>query len=363
MAAFFLKEEIMSFVKRFFICLIALSVCSMSVFAVPGVESMVDFPGTFVYYRDYTYEDETYIGFLQYDAGTYALRYFSPQAQKGAKSIELYITCDTTKDTVEMTGEKIVGEINQIDVETLNYLHDLFYEFAARRKALKNFNKTVRSTEQYAQFGGEVLMTFEPYIPMFGVRSIVSADKSLFKLVYIGILNSGSEFTDFAGLIKPEEQKKKAVSIKKNKKAKKASLEKFEFTLDEQWTKDESQAAVQTWWLNDKNNETLAVASPYFVNFAPDEKYAAMQIELISLLSQPGSCVDMESVAISQNDKYIRIDANVAQEDKTVRSISTFYKISENEYFAFVVSADEQIFMKNEKYFKKIIDSVVQKKD
>ena len=33
---------------------------------------------------------------------------------KGAKSIELYITCDTTKDFVEMTGERIVGEFHKL---------------------------------------------------------------------------------------------------------------------------------------------------------------------------------------------------------------------------------------------------------
>ena len=179
----------MSFIRRFFV-FAALLVCCYFVFAIPGVEPKVDFPGTFVYYRDYTYEDETYIGFLQYDAGTYALRYFSPQAKKGAKSIELYITCDTTKDIVEMTGEKIVGEITQVDVETLNYLHDLFYELAKRRKSLTaKFDQTVRSADNYPQFGGEVLISYEPYIPLFGVRSIVSNDSKdkapLFKLAYI----------------------------------------------------------------------------------------------------------------------------------------------------------------------------------
>ncbi len=349
----------MSFIRRFSICVALLLCCTFFVSAIPGVESKVDFPGTFVYYRDYTYEDETYIGFLQYDAGTYALRYFSPDAKKGAKTIELYITCDTTKDTVEMTGEKIVGEITNIDVETLNYLHDLFYELAKRRKSLlSNFDQTVRSAEDYPQFGGEVLINYEPYIPMFGVRSILSKDKQpLFKLAYIGILNEGSEFTDFSGLVNPQNVEAQSISIKKYAKSKKVAVETYEFALDDQWQSDGSPSAVQTWWLNNSENEPVAMISPYFVNFPPEEKTAVEQLKLISLISQSDSCIDFDSLAISENGKRIQISAKMNQPDKVVRSITTFYKISETEYFALAFSADEQVYSKNERYFKKIIDS------
>ena len=354
----------MSLNRRFSICVALLLCCTFFVFAIPGVESKVDFPGTFVYYRDYTYEDETYIGFLQYDAGTYALRYFSPEAKKGAKTIELYITCDTTKDTVEMTGEKIVGEITNIDVETLNYLHDLFYELAKRRKSLTaKFNQTVRSTEDYPQFGGEVLINYEPYIPIFGVRSILSKDKQpLFKLAYIGILNGGSEFTDFSGLAAPADVKQQNITLKKFAKSKKATLENFSFNLDEQWQKDESLPEVQTWCLNGSNEEPVAMILPYFLNFPPEEKNAVEQIKLVSLLSQSDSYIDFDSLAISENEKRIQISAKMNQPEKIIRSITTFYKISETEYFALAFSADEQVFSKNERYFKKIIDSAAQVK-
>jgi hypothetical protein len=51
--------------------------CS-GLFALPGIDEwMPTVSGEYVYYRDYTFTDETYIGFLQYDAGTYAVRYYS----------------------------------------------------------------------------------------------------------------------------------------------------------------------------------------------------------------------------------------------------------------------------------------------
>lgn len=357
----------MSFIRRFSICVALLLCCTFFVSAIPGVESKVDFPGTFVYYRDYTYEDETYIGFLQYDAGTYALRYFSPDAKKGAKTIELYITCDTTKDTVEMTGEKIVGEITQIDVETLNYLHDLFYELAKRRKSLTSkFDQTVRSAENYPQFGGEVLINYEPYIPLFGVRSILSNDskdkKPLFKLAYIGILNEGSEFTNFSGLTVSAEPKQQSFALKKFAKSKKVTLENYSFTLDEQWQKDESQSEIQAWCLNGSGDEPAAMILPYFLSFPSEEKNVIEQLKLVSLLSQSDSCIDFDSLSISENDKRIQISTKINQTDKVIRSITTFYKMTGNDYFAIAFSADEQLFSKNERYFKKIIDSAAQVK-
>ena len=101
---------------------------------------------------------------------------------------------------------------------------------------------------------------------------------------------------------------------------------------------------------------------PYFLNFPPEEKNAVEQLKLVSLLSQQGSCIDFDSLSISENNKRIQISTKINQTDKVIRSITTFYKITDTDYFAVAFSADEQLFSKNERYFKKIIDSAVQTK-
>ena len=67
------------------ICFVLMiSVC----FAIPGVEAV--FPissGEYVYYRDYTFPTETYIGFLQYDDGTLAIRYYAKNPESGLGDI------------------------------------------------------------------------------------------------------------------------------------------------------------------------------------------------------------------------------------------------------------------------------------
>ena len=175
-------------------------------------------------------------------------------------------------------------------------------------------------------------------------------------------MNQGSEFTDFSGLAAPADAKQQNITLKKFAKSKKATLENFSFNLDEQWQKDESQPEVQTWCLNSSGEEPVAMILPYFLNFPPEEKNAVEQIKLVSLLSQSSSYIDFDSLAISENEKRIQISAKMNQPDKIIRSITTFYKISETEYFALAFSADEQVFSKNERYFKKIIDSATQVK-
>ena len=64
-----------------------MSVC----FAIPGVETV--FPissGEYVFYRDFSFPTETYIGFLQYDNTTLAIRYYAKNPESGLEDITVY---------------------------------------------------------------------------------------------------------------------------------------------------------------------------------------------------------------------------------------------------------------------------------
>ena len=179
------------------ICFILMmSVC----FAIPGVENV--FPitsGEYVYYRDYSFSTETYIGFLQYDESTIAVRYYAKNPEMGSDDITLYITLDSTKNYIHMTGEKIVGANSSEDTETLNYLHDIIYEFSARRKRINysDFSSTLRVNEEYVQFGGNVTMVYDYYVPVFNLNRILDEKGNVvFEAIAIGSLYS-SEDTSF----------------------------------------------------------------------------------------------------------------------------------------------------------------------
>ncbi len=190
-------------------------------FAIPGVQDIIPTEsGQFVYYRDYSFTTETYIGFLQYDKGTYAIRYYAPNPEIGSSEIELLITIDTSQNYVLMTGEKIVSDVTMDDNTTINYLHDLFYEFSSRRKKvhfpvvastdlekLRNLantlqDSTITRSEDFYQYGGDVTMEYDFSIPIFNLRSILSNDTLLLEAVTMGQLietadTSFSEFTGF----------------------------------------------------------------------------------------------------------------------------------------------------------------------
>lgn len=174
-------------------------------FAVPGIkDSFATSSGEYVYYRDYTFPTETYIGFLEYSDGTIAIRYYAKNPKTGLNDISLYISLNSESDFIDMTGEKIIGNVTMEDTETLNYMHDLLYEFAGRRKKLNNedFSSTVKINQDYVQFGGDVTMLYDGYIPLFQLNKILDKDGNVaFEAVTFGKLKDSSDtsFSDFLG--------------------------------------------------------------------------------------------------------------------------------------------------------------------
>ncbi len=205
--------------KIFFILLF--TVLSFFAFAIPAVEDIIPTEsGQYVFYRDYSFTTETYIGFLQYDEETFSIRYYAPNATLGSSNIELAITIDPKADYILMTGEKIVSQVTMDDNTTINYLHDLFYELSARRKKIA-FNATTASTrnnnsrqtllgkntivndEEYFQYGGSVTILYDYTIPIFNVRNITSKNTNspLLQAVTMGQITdyTDTSFWDFKG--------------------------------------------------------------------------------------------------------------------------------------------------------------------
>ena len=121
--------------KKIFSLFIFVFIISNFIFALPGFKPYLkDVSGDFVFYKDYTFKRESYVGFLMYDEGTYCARYFAPKnEEKPAKEVKILFTVNTDKDFMELTGEKIISGRQADDTEVINYLHDMIYELNARR--------------------------------------------------------------------------------------------------------------------------------------------------------------------------------------------------------------------------------------
>ena len=196
-------------------------------FALPHVESSVpDFSGQFVYYKDSSFERESYIGIVYYDESTYGFRYYAPAVAdkknpKPEKDIHILFTIDAQKENLELTGERILSTIQPDDTDLINYIHDFFYEMTKRRQDAGEVTAAKSEYQDYEQFGGKVTLYFDPLIPIFNLEKIVSVDKkTVLQIVTAGQLISAEDqsFAKFTGIA--EKFKDKNHKFKKDKKAK-----------------------------------------------------------------------------------------------------------------------------------------------
>ena len=329
--------------------------------ALPGFTSFIpDSAGEYVYYRDTSFTRESYIGILMYDEGTYQIRYIAPQddtAMLPEKEIALLLTVDTKSDFWNMTGEKIISTIlpDTDDTDIVNYLHDLLYEFSARRiKAEKVESPSILSDEDYAQFGGKVTITFDARIPIFNIRTITDEKGTkVFDCVSIGTIKSSEDktFSGFKGF--PSE--KPAVQ-KETKTAAKSKICKFEnrsVTLDENW----EQKMENFWTLGNESLITMSVLPKVSDNKTLNDLYVERKL----LESSEGSFLDFQNCEIlvpKGKDSFKITTTSYFPENKTLVQIVKVLTRNENGGFDyFSISTYLTSYLKTPSYFDKIVKS------
>lgn len=205
---------------------IAIFLASFFAFSLPAVTSSVpDFSGQYVYYKDFSFERESYIGIVYFDEDTYGLRYYAPAIEGSSKfqpekNIYILFTIDSQKQNLELTGERILTSITPEDTDLVNYIHDFFYEMTARRQNAGSFSEPKSEYQEYEQFGGNVTLYFNPLIPVFNLERIDSIDKkTVLQVVTAGQLVSSEDqsFAKFTGI--SQKFKDADHKFKKDKKA------------------------------------------------------------------------------------------------------------------------------------------------
>ena len=198
--------------------------CAMELWALPGVASDIpDASGEYVYYRDYSFNRESYVGFLCYDESTYEARYYAPETDAlPAKNIDMLFSVAKKNGRLDLTGERFVIPPQQDDVEVVNYIHDLIYELSGRRaklgkSVLVDYSKNaatfmqngVEAAASYEQFGGPVTMLYDAAVPIFNLKKIVDySGRDVFVVMTVGRIESSKDksFAEFVPPIKNSEQ-------------------------------------------------------------------------------------------------------------------------------------------------------------
>ncbi len=347
--------------KKTILSIITTILLTASVFALPGFTSFIpDSAGEYVYYRDSSFTRESYIGILMYDEATYQIRYIAPQDNKAMlpeKEIALLLTVDTKSDFWNMTGEKIISTIlpDTDDTDIVNYLHDLLYEFSARRIKIDAVESDkVLSDEDYAQFGGKVTITYDARVPLFNIRTISDEKGSkVMNCVTIGTIKSSEDktFSQFNGISadKPAVQKEtKAVS-----KAKSCKFENRSVTLDENW----EQKMENFWTLGNDSLITMSALPKVSENKTLNDLYVQRKL----MESSEGSFIDFANCEISYTqakDSYKIVTLSHFPENKVnvcLTKILTRNKDGGFDYFS--ISTYQTAYLKSPSYFDKIVKS------
>ena len=236
--------------KKTFVSLFVIFVITLSAFSFPGFEeNLPTESGEYVYYKDFTFAKETYIGFLYYSEDSIGVRCFS----NGNFDVTILFSLDKSKDYIELTGERIVTQVTQNEVEVVNYIHDMIYELASRRKKVQNeflalneqktsLTKQFVVDQDFVQFGGQVQLVFDGSIPLFNLESITDfSGKKLLQAVTMGTLsdNADTSFEKFTGF----EYSPLVKEVVKNKKLSRKEQKLFEETkqvYDSSWQKVDS---------------------------------------------------------------------------------------------------------------------------
>ncbi len=356
-----LNDRIFISMKKTILSIITTILLTASAFTLPGFTSFIpDSAGEYVYYRDSSFTRESYIGILGYDAATIQIRYFAPQddqAMLPAKEIAILVTVDPKADFWNMTGERIISTIlpDTDDTDIVNYLHDLLYEFSARRISQVSVESgKVIVDQDYAQFGGKVAITFDARIPLFNIRTITDDKGSkVFDCVSIGTIKSSEDktFEAFKGVTAP-----KPVVTKETRKATKAKVCKFEsrkVTLDEDW----EQKMENFWTLGNDSLITMSILPKVAENKVLNDLYVERKL----LESTEGSYTDFQNCEISYTqakDSYKIVSTSYFPESNiNVCLTKLLTRNKEGGFDYFSISTYQTAYLKNPLYFDKIVKS------
>ena len=350
--------------KKLLLTLTILLCVTVSAFTLPGFTPFVpDTAGEYVYYRDYSFNRESYIGILNYDDTSYQIRYYAPADRDlvlPETNLAILFSLNPESNFFDMTGEKIITDVDPYgdDVDILNYLHDLLYEFSSRRIKLDDLEGTeIFTTQEFEQFGGKVTMCFDSMIPLFNLKQILGANNELiFNCITFGRILDGEDttFEDFKGLVPAQEYHAPTKTKIKGKSVKYKLEDGQQITLDSNWT----QEMENCWMYGEEAFVTIASIPKYFEDQSLNDLFIMRRI----LESTGGSYTDIETAEFKFDvKKYtIRIIAKSSQPENNrvvyvIKQITTDPSKEINSYLS--LAAYEDSYLDKSSYYTKLLKS------
>ncbi len=350
--------------KQFCSALLAAFLLCASASAIPLVKQYTpDFSGEFVYYRDLSFTSPSIVGVIHYNASTYGARYYCPAdkaAKTPARDISIYFTIDAENNSIELTGENIYGSNGSPeDADIVNYLHDFFYEFAERRQKLDlQGPEVVTVTDDFAQFGGDVKISYNNLIPIFNMERLTTLDGTdVLYVETVGILSDSGDpaFTYYKGMQGVPKDKGRSFEKKAFAKAKQVSVGNQSVSLDDSWT----QASDNMYLLGDNALLTLTeITRPDLFKDSPDQ-FRSILLRKLSEGSSTSYTLWPQRKCV-QTDETVRLDSIFWEptEGNVTRDFKRLTKLSNGGYALLSLTVFDGIYGKKKSYFDKILESL-----
>lgn len=350
--------------KRLSSVLLAAFLLCASASALPLVKRYTpDYSGEFVYYRDLSFKTPSLVGIIYYNESTYGARYYCPAdkaTKTPARDISIYFTIDAENDSIELTGENIIGsDGSQDDADIVNYLHDFFYEFAERRQKFDMMSpEPVTVTDEFAQFGGNVKITYNNLIPIFNLERLSALDGTdILYVETVGILSDSADpaFSYYKGVQESPKDKNRKFDKKSFAKEMKVSVGHQTVSLDDSW----EQGTENMYLLGNNALLTLTeIARPETFKDSPDQ---FLEI-LLRKLSEGSST----SFTLWQRRKYVVKDDSIKldsvfwepTEGSVTRDFKRLTRLSDGSYALMVLTVFDGVYGKKKSYFDSILGSL-----
>ena len=312
--------------------------------AIPGIDSCLpDIPGAYVYYRDYSFPDTVYIGFLQYDETSYCMRLYadSLRGSSAPYALEIYFTLGEKDGRTEMTGERIMGSFSPDETDLVNYLHDISVQ------------------EEYPQFGGTVDMNYAFYIPVFNLHSITAPNGDIrFELITAAALSHSSDtsFFDFTGIPLSISDKERDFTPADNPEILEIKDTAQTLRLDDQW----KLAGPGVWMLGNAAVLSYSSAAGKTLPAAPVEKqFLPAHILRNMLLGMQGAYPDFRTVSIQAAKDSFTIESSyyLPAEKSVSHSFKKFNLTANDTICLFDLTVFDSIYKTNRQYFNTVVSN------
>lgn len=199
--------------------------------------------GEYIVYKDASWKDETYVGFLYYNSSSIGSFLYIPA--KNVRATILFSVKDD-KGSLVLEGQKITSPQNNDStyILAINYLMELLPSFYEKKIRPQDKSKVIRrgqKTFNTDQFGASATFYYASYVPFFYLESVADAKgNEVLSIEKIGRIREGQEHLFFSfEPIKEMDAKTKPKDMTFNQNAKKETVlvEGLSFKLDSQWTK------------------------------------------------------------------------------------------------------------------------------